>query len=275
MSKRKGWTVIELLVVLAVIAVLIGLLLPAVVGVRAAAMRAESQNKMRQLGLALHDYATAHQYRLPIIGGNGGGKKPLPRVFSAMLPYIDQGAFAATKQNRDVFCPVPAFLSPADPTLEAGLAARVNVSSYAANAQVFRDQPNLSYSFVDGTSNTIVFAEHYSFGCGGTRFLAFLGNPGFDPTKHRATFSDFLDVYPVTQGNPPVSYPSNANLSFQLAPSLNACNPMIPQTPHASGMLVVLADASVRSVSGSISPATFWGAVTPRGGEILGLDWFN
>ncbi len=71
--RRRGFTLIELLVVIAIIAILIALLLPAVQQAREAARRSDCKSKMKQLGIALHNYHDTHSTLPP--GGLTGGNQ--------------------------------------------------------------------------------------------------------------------------------------------------------------------------------------------------------
>ncbi len=151
MRKRSppGFTLIELLVVIAIIAVLIALLLPAVQSAREAARRIQCTNNLKQLGLAMHNYHTAHN-SFPL------GCSANPQIFGQvatwnswsaqgmMLGYLEQGPiYNSINFNWGPYVITPwginytamhtqvaAFLCPSDPNSGGG----ANMSEGGINA---------------------------------------------------------------------------------------------------------------------------------------------
>jgi prepilin-type N-terminal cleavage/methylation domain-containing protein len=131
-SNRNAFTLVELLVVIAIIGILVGLLLPAVQQVREAARRTQCFNNMRQVGLALLNFESAHR-RFPrgwevddVPGSTASDGLPGWGWAAKILPMLEQGnlyqefdfsmaaddeAFRETREHV-----IETFLCPSDPS---------------------------------------------------------------------------------------------------------------------------------------------------------------
>ena len=100
--RRLGFTLVELLVVIAIIGILVGLLLPAVQAAREAARRMQCSNNQKQIGLALHNYVSAHRV-FPFGKGPSYPGAPVYARWSQhalFLPFIEQSALYNTIDFR-------------------------------------------------------------------------------------------------------------------------------------------------------------------------------
>lgn len=169
---RPAFTLFQLLVILALLGVLLGLLLPAIAKVRAAAERERKLNNLKQIGIACHSYADSNGSFPP---GNDANR------FSALarlLPYLEQDNLyklidfkkpSDDKANEPVRATfVKTFLSPDDPVMQVREGAGpTNYLLNAGSKPPLKDNDGIFYQdskvrfadIVDGTSNTLMSGE--------------------------------------------------------------------------------------------------------------------
>lgn len=103
---KRGFSLIELIVVIAIIAILIGLLLPAVNAAREAGRRASCMNKEHQIGLAMQNYASTFNNAFPpsaaLITGRNGGKPTVGGYgfLARLLPFLEYDTLYKTLPQR-------------------------------------------------------------------------------------------------------------------------------------------------------------------------------
>ena len=126
MKRRNAFTLVELLVVIAIIGILIALLLPAVQAAREAARRAQCNNNLKQMGLALHNYHDSYKKFPP--GNMSGLVFSGISIHARLLPYLEQKnvqdlinfgvPYNDPTNDMARLSPVSLFLCPSDNNLE-------------------------------------------------------------------------------------------------------------------------------------------------------------
>jgi prepilin-type N-terminal cleavage/methylation domain-containing protein/prepilin-type processing-associated H-X9-DG protein len=199
MKTRSAFTLIELLATLSIISLMVALLLPAIQNVRAAASKANCQNKLRQIGIATHQYETTFGKLPPAFRHRGNGvAQPHLQWPILITEYLEQTASARQAdedyaKSKDVFLPSPhrgvstpvrAFACPDDPRLAEAwelsftytiaqpkpipLTVKIALNSYLGVAGAYAarkdgcivaDGAIRITDILDGTSQTLMFGE--------------------------------------------------------------------------------------------------------------------
>jgi prepilin-type N-terminal cleavage/methylation domain-containing protein len=259
-KRRPGFTLIELLVVIAIIAILIGLLIPAVQKVREAAQRTQSSNNLKQLGLAMHNMASATDQPLPPSYGLYAGETATASVFFYMLPYIEQGNIYQTyfaqpdkgTGSPPASTPISTFIAAPDPTNPAN----DTHTSYSSNAAVLgggnSQMGTVKFSALTsgkGTTSTILFMERF----------ASTGGPAANNHHWQHTNQGGNNLY-LANMTTTTNFP-NPDFSLQPAtlgpaPGTNSDASTATQSAtafSAAGIQVGMADGSVRTVGKNIT----------------------
>lgn len=287
---RRGFSLLELLVVVGILAALIGLLLPAVQRVRATAARARCLNNLHQIGVAVHGYHAAHN-RLPAGVGATGPADPFPFLnwHAQLLPYLDQAELwartvAAYQQNRNFTKTPPhtarsvvlaVFACPSDPRLNApffgprgyGPASYLGVAGKNTGRRdglLYLGSTHQLGDASDGAANTLLVGERPP--SASTRFGWWYAGWGQDKDGELdgvlgARTEPRPGVGPVCDGSPERFQPGRLD---------DECATYHFWSPHPGGAHFLLADGSARFLTyaaDSVLPAL----ASRAGGETVAV----
>lgn len=234
---RRGFTLINLLVVVAIVAFLIALLLPAVQRVREAANRIKCANNLKQIVLAAHNCNETVGYI------HSNPKKAGESSFTTqywLLPYLEQ-TVVYNQGEQGLSQELAIYRCPEDPTTTGD--AKIPRGNYVTNNLVFDKDVKLASSFPDGTSNTVMFSEKL------------------------AKCSSWSQV----KGKLTPWYVATDKSGFQVRPEQPDC--ALPSTAHLAGIVTAMADGAVKTIPKSVAAKTWYLANDPNDGQPLPADW--
>jgi type II secretory pathway pseudopilin PulG len=297
------------LVVIAIIAILIGLLLPAVQKVREAAYRMTSSNNLKQMALAVHNYHDSNDgmppsytanYSYTWNGSYYSGTGGQIGTLATLLPYLEQDAlYQQLKTSGYVSTKVKAFIDPSDSTI--GKVSSDSVSSYwpgpyyTYNYTYISNPYQYSYSSSDGIWSGYSYAYKYVGGpsaseynyTGKKRNITQVFSDGTSNTlligervagcssSGYADWPSLIGPYQYYQNYEGSIYTGGV-AGFKTGVTYNTCGAYwnsYYMTTRSGGVLIALGDASVRAVSPSISATTTAQLVDPSDGAVLGSDF--
>ena len=282
-TSRRGFTLIELLVVIAIIGVLVGLLLPAVQQAREAARRSSCGNKLKQQGLAAHNYADKHASRgdnfLPsAMGVNQAGASTVTNPVTGVTHWSHIVAILPYGEENNLYNAINGAGNYAVPT---GTNATVEVDWLICPSFVGTTAGQSVYKANVGTSDE-TGASATASGAFTGKTLDDNGGLGLYQDKGFASYRDGTsNTLMIVEENFNENYwegQSNAS-TFGLATGASAgpipgtVSQAFPSSPHAGGVNgYCLADGSSGFMSNTISKATLRALATANSGDTIGDD---
>ena len=283
-TSRRGFTLIELLVVIAIIGVLVGLLLPAVQQAREAARRSSCGNKLKQQGLAAHNYADKHASRgdnfLPsAMGVNQAGASTVTNPVTGVTHWSHIVKILPYGEENNLYNAINGAGNYAVPT---GTNATVEVDWLICPSFVGTTAGQSVYKANVGTSDE-TGASATASGAFSGKTLSDNGGLGLYQDKGFASYRDgtsntlmiveenFNENYWEGHSNASTFGPATGNTINSLIPGV--ASQSFPSSPHAGGVNgYCLADGSSGFMSNTISKATLRAMATANSGDTIGDD---